>query len=245
MREMVVSIITVCHNSEETIRDTINSVLNQTYPKLEYIIIDGSSTDSTVSILKEYEKVFQEKQIIYSYRSEPDKGIYDAMNKGIQMASGELIGIINSDDWYEPEAVETAVACYCKENYDLFYADLRIVGGKRTFIKKAKNSKWVTSRYWNHPTTFIPAKVYRRYQYKTENIHDDWDLILRIRKDGARVCVKNITLANFRREGISHEKGFGRALKRAGIKYKIYRDNGYSRLYFVECFGIELMKIVL
>lgn len=244
-RKPLVSIITVCRNSEKTIQDTIESVLHQTYDSLEYIVIDGQSTDNTVEILHSYEEKFADRHITYRYISEKDKGIYDAMNKGIRMASGELIGIINSDDWYEPNAVECAAAHYSEKPYDLFYADIRIIGATGSFIKKSKNSRWVTSRYWNHPTTFIPKRVYAQHEYKTENIHDDWDLILRIRKDGGTVCVANTVLANFRRNGVSHEKSIGKALERAGIKYRIYRDNGYSRLYAVECYGMEFAKLVL
>ena len=242
---MLVSIITVARNSEKTIARTIESVLGQTYEELEYIIIDGASTDRTMEIVKGYHPAFEKKGIRYRYLSEPDQGIYDAMNKGIRLATGEIIGIINSDDWYESQAVEVAARYYIQEKYDLFYADLRIVGENRSFIKKAKDSRWVTSRYWNHPTTFIPRTIYEKYQYKNENIHDDWDLILRIRKDNCRVCVVNEVLANFRRNGVSHEKSIKKAFHRARIKYGIYRDNGYSRLYAVECYGMEMAKMVL
>lgn len=242
---MLVSIITVSRNSEETIQRTIESVYVQSYHQIEYIIVDGASTDHTMQIVEGYSEKFKKKGITYCYISEPDNGIYDAMNKGIQMASGELIGIINSDDWYEPCAVDCAVSNYEKQKYDLFYADLRIVGERTSFIKKARNRKLITSRYWNHPTTFIPKKIYEKYQYKTENIHDDWDLILRIRKDGAKVCVENKVLANFTRKGVSHERTLKKALERAKIKYQIYRDNGYSRLYVVECYGMEVAKLVV
>lgn len=239
-----VSIITVVYNGEATIRRTIESVLNQTYRNLEYLVIDGNSTDRTVQIVQEYKEKFKAKGIDYQIISEDDEGMYDAMNKGIRLSTGELIGIINSDDWYEPNAVQCAAENYEKQKYDLFYADLRIVGKHKSFVKKSKNSSIVTSRYWNHPTTFIPKSVYEKYQYKNENIHDDWDLILRLRKADIRICVDNVVLANFSRNGVSHEKSILKALKRAGIKYKIYRDNNYSRLYAVECYGMELAKLV-
>lgn len=244
---MLVSIITVSHNSEATIRRTIESVYEQSYQHIEYIVVDGASTDHTMQIVEEYSEKLREKGIIYHYISEPDEGIYDAMNKGIKMASGDLIGIINSDDWYEPNAAAMAAMQYVKKPYDIFYADLRIIGESRSFIKKSKKSKWITSRYWNHPTTFIPRRVYEQYLYKNDNIHDDWDLILRIRKGvlNCRVCVVNEVLANFRRSGVSHEKGKRKALERAKIKYKIYRRNGYSRWYVVECYGMEIAKMVL
>jgi len=245
MNEIRVSVITVCRDSEKTIRDTINSVLAQSYDNLEYIIIDGASTDRTMTIVHSYETAFRLKHIVYRYLSEPDEGIYDAMNKGIGLASGELVGFINSDDWYEPNAVSCAVMYYKRQLYDLFYADLRIVGKRGSFIKKAKDGRIITSRYWNHPTTFIPKRIYDKYQYRNENIHEDWDLILRLRKSGCRVCVVNMVLANFRRDGVSHEKSIRKAMERARLKYRIYRDNGYSRWYIIECYGIEAIKLLV
>lgn len=242
---MLVSVVTVCYNSEATIRDTIESVLDQSYSELEYIIVDGLSTDHTMDIVKEYTKRFEEKGIIYKYISEKDNGIYDAMNKGIRMAAGTLVGLINSDDWYEKDAVACAVKSYEEKPYDMFYADLRIIGEKGNIIKKSKDGRIITSRTWNHPTTFITRDMYQKYQYKNENIHDDWDLILRMRKAGCRVCVVNKVLANFRRNGVSHEKSFKKAMERARIKYGIYRDNGYSRWYFIECYGMEIAKMIM
>lgn len=243
---MLVSVITVSYNSEDTIARTLKSVCGQTYRDIEYIIIDGGSTDKTMEIVRSYQAEFDAKGICYRYLSEKDNGIYDAMNKGIRMASGELVGIINSDDWYEPLAVETAVREYIREPYDLFYADLRIMDKKGSFIKKSKDSRWITSRYWNHPTTFIPRKIYDRYLYKNETIHDDWDLILRMRsgEKNFRVRVVNEVLADFCRNGVSHEKGIRKALKRAKIKYRIYRNNGYGRLYAIECYGMEIAKLM-
>lgn len=101
-----VSIITACYNSEKTIERTLKSVLAQTYSNYEYIIIDGMSTDDTLKIIDAYRNAFGSKLKVVSER---DSGIYNAMNKGIKMASGELVGIINSDDWYEPDALQTIV----------------------------------------------------------------------------------------------------------------------------------------
>lgn len=239
-----VSVITVSKNSQDTIRDTIESVLNQTYKNIEYWIIDGLSNDCTMMVAQEYIEKFEKKGIEYHIVSEVDDGIYDAMNKGIIKSTGEIIGIINSDDWYEPQAVECAVENYIKHKYDLFYADIRIIGDENSFVKKSKDSKIRTSRYWNHPTTFIPRHIYNKFLYKNESIHDDWDLILRIRKNQCKVCVVNEVLANFRRNGISHEKSMKKAWDRVKVKYHIYRQNGYSRWYFIECFGIELAKTI-
>ena len=119
-----VSIITVTYNSEKTIVRTMESVLAQTYltltqgskgsptPLIEYLVVDGASKDRTVEIAESFRVRMEEAGIRLRIQSEPDHGIYDAMNKGIRMATGDIIGIINSDDWYEPEAVETAVETF-------------------------------------------------------------------------------------------------------------------------------------
>ena len=112
---MKVSIITVCYNSEKTIKETIESVLDQNYSNLEYIVIDGQSNDTTNEIIKEY------KDSISYYLSEPDGGIYDAMNKGIAAATGDLIGILNSDDVYVNNQVISKVVDSIGNNDCLLY----------------------------------------------------------------------------------------------------------------------------
>ena len=104
---MLVSIITVAFNSEQTIRKTIESVLNQTYPEIEYIIVDGASKDGTAMIASEYIDLFASREgCSLTVISEPDMGMYDALNNGARIATGELVGQINADDWYESDAVE-------------------------------------------------------------------------------------------------------------------------------------------
>ena len=107
--EWKISVITVCYNSKKTIEDTIKSVLNQTYQNYEYIIIDGCSTDGTIDLVKSYIPKFNGR---LTFISEPDKGIYNAMNKGIRKATGDLICLLNSDDYYELDAFETMNANY-------------------------------------------------------------------------------------------------------------------------------------
>ena len=112
---MLVTIITVSYNSEKTIAKTIESVLNQTYSDIEYIIVDGASKDGTVKISESFIEKFNEKEgRTLEIVSEPDKGMYDALNKGAKMATGEIVGQINADDWYEPDAVEKMVKFYKK-----------------------------------------------------------------------------------------------------------------------------------
>lgn len=240
------SIVTVTYNSADTIRRAMESVINQTFSPKEYFIIDGVSNDDTVKIAESLRNQAEEKGINLVIVSEPDNGIYDAMNKGIKMCSGEVIGMINSDDYYELDALDKVNKVYMEKGFDLFYADLRMhFSDGRSFIKKSRNRNYATSRDWNHPTTFITKEMYKNNLYKTENIHDDYDLILRLKKNGAKIEVLNEVIANFTMNGVSHERNISEMIKRVGIKYKIYRDNNYSPFYIVECLGVELAKFIV
>ena len=246
----LVSIITVSYNSARTIRKTIESVLHQTYTKIDYWVIDGASSDETVKIAEEYKEAFEKRGMEYHIVSEPDRGIYDAMNKGVRLSRGEIVGIINSDDWYELNAVERMIDTYRKRHFDMFYADLRIVredgqgGFSEMMIKHSHLRAPAVSRDWNHPTTFIVRKVYDRYQYKLESLHDDWDLVLKIRRGGYRIVVLNEVLANFRYGGVSNERSLKKSFQRGRARYRIYRNNAYSRLYFFECVAVEAVKLL-
>ncbi len=244
---MLVSIVTVCYNSEKSISKAIESVLNQTYPEIEYIIVDGLSKDNTVEIAKSYEGKFREKGYSLRVISEKDKGIYDAMNKGIRAANGEIVGMINSDDWYEPIAVETAVNTYLQEQYDYFYADLNLVRDDGTVIvKHSKADRFPTTRHWNHPTTFITKKTYEQMGlYRCQTMYDDFDMLLRLKRAGKKAAIRNVVLANFRTGGVSTEKSLKKCLDRCGYRYTAYRNNGYSPLYILECIAMEFAKLIL
>jgi len=243
---MKISVVTVSFNSAATIEDTVRSVLNQEYLPFEYIVKDGGSTDGTVEAVEKYRPEFERLGIALHVISEPDQGIYDAMNQGIAKAEGDLVGLINADDWYEPNALSVVNATYEEAPFDVFYADLRMhKPGGGTFVKHSRVRKYATSRDWNHPTTFITKAMYERYTYHTDTIHDDYDLILRMKKDGAKMVAVPLVLANFRMNGVSHQRNLGKAIKRARIKYGIYRQNGYSPFYAVECYGVELAKLII
>ncbi|MFA7942787.1 glycosyltransferase family 2 protein [Pseudomonas brenneri] len=161
---MKISIITVSYNSESTIRDTIESVLAQTYPNIEYIIVDGASKDNTMGIVSEY------SGSIAKVVSEPDKGIYDAMNKGIALATGDVVGILNSDDFYEnTTALATVAAAFTKNPASaLVYGDVVFVEPDNLqqvtrFYSAAHFRAWKLRFGWMppHPGTFIRSTVYR------------------------------------------------------------------------------------
>ena len=122
---MKISIITASYNSGKTIRHTVESVLRQTYPDFEYIVVDGGSTDNSIDIVKEYQVAFKGR---LKWISEKDKGICDAMNKGIRMATGDVVGILNSDDFYTDENVlQTVADNFMNHSVDAVYGDIHFV----------------------------------------------------------------------------------------------------------------------
>ncbi len=139
---MLFSIITVCYNSEKTIERTIKSVLNQTESNYEYIIVDGGSTDKTLDIVKNYEDAFNGR---LKYISEKDNGIYDAMNKGIGMAKGELIGLINSDDYYELDALENI-----KKEYEKLEDEKKKHLVMYGFMRTVNDDKEIAVEFYHH-----------------------------------------------------------------------------------------------
>lgn len=198
-----VSIITPVLNGAKTIRQTIESVWNQTYKNIEYIIIDGCSTDSTPDIIKEYLPLFGRR---IKYVREPDRGIYNAMNKGIRMSSGKLIGIINSDDYYEITAIENVVKAMEDDEYQLIYGYCRILGKGDTSIQINRNTHEDLFRTaFMHPTCFVTRKTYCRYGLFVERykVVADCDLLYRLYRNNIKfVQVKEI-LANYRIGGYS------------------------------------------
>ena len=181
---MKVSIITVSYNSARTIRETIESVLSQDYPNLEYLVVDGGSTDGTLSILREY------ADRITSWVSEKDQGMYDAMNKGIAMASGDVIGILNSDDTYMTKhVVSKMMQALTAAQADVVFADLILVDQhhpeKVLRYYDSGNFKPSKFRYgWMpaHPTVFIRKSIYDAVgPFATDyKIAADYEMLIRI-----------------------------------------------------------------
>lgn len=185
---MKISIITATFNSGKTLRDTLESIRQQTYQDIEAIVVDGGSKDNTLDIVREYESLLHGK---LRWISEPDKGIYDAMNKGINMATGDIIGILNSDDFYTSDDVLQKVA----EEFDKD-ATLEAVYGDIHFVK-SENLKKCTRYYSSksfrpwllrfgfmpaHPSFYVRREVYEKYglydlQYKTSS---DFEWMVRL-----------------------------------------------------------------
>lgn len=248
---MKLTVITIAYNSAGDIGRTIESVLAQergeTPCDIEYLIVDGASSDDTVAVAESYLPAMEERGIACRIDSEPDAGIYDAMNKGIRRATGDIIGILNSGDWYEPIAAGTAADTFAGTQCDLMYADIRMhKADGTTFVKKARQRRYQTSRDWNHPTTFVRAELYRQYPFRCLGIHDDYGFFLQMRRQGRHIVTVDKVLADFVMGGASNRKDLKAAGKRIMDRYRYcYRINGYSRWYMAECVAIEAAKMIL
>lgn len=181
---MKVSIITVCYNSSATIAHTIESVLAQDGIQLEYLIIDGASKDDTVAIAESYRRRFEEKGIAYRILSEPDKGIYDAMNKGVKLATSGIIGILNSDDYYAaPDVLSSVVSCFERYGTDGVYGNLLYVknGKPYRYWKSGKQKSFRTGWMPPHPAFFVKKSVYEKYGlFRLDcGINADYEIMLR------------------------------------------------------------------
>lgn len=190
---MKISIISVVLNNKDLIEDCINSVLSQTYDNIEYIIIDGGSTDGTIDVIKKYDNK------IARWVSEPDKGIYDAMNKGIRMATGDVVGILNADDtYYSTDVLNDIATCMSDIKIDACYSDLVYVDPKNVnrIIRYWKSCSFVPGLFkqaWvpPHPTFFVRKRKYDQYgvfdlQYR---LAADFELMARfLEKYGIQVA---------------------------------------------------------
>lgn len=216
----MVSIITVCFNSEKTIRRTIESVLYQTYKDYEYLIIDGKSTDSTLEIIREYESDFEGRIQVFS---EKDNGIYNAMNKGIKLAKGSLIGMINSDDWYESTAIENMVKAYDGSKYVILYGMQREYQNGKEKLCWIKNHIFLDEQMITHPTCFITKKLYNDFGGYNERYKSsaDYDFMLKmVRITDVKFQQVYSIIANFSLGGMSGNN-IGR-IETAKIKYNYH-----------------------
>ncbi len=208
MNDVKISIITVAYNSAKTIEDTLKSVVNQEYKSVEYIIIDGGSTDDTLQIVEKY------KSKIAVLVSEKDKGIYDAMNKGIAFATGDIIGILNSDDFYPDPHVLSKIVNEFKPEIDGVYADLVYVDPGNT---ARINRTWKSGDYqigmflkgWMppHPTFFVRKEIYDIYGTYALNLRSaaDYEFMLRvIHKHGIKLAYLPETIVRMRAGGASN-----------------------------------------
>lgn len=204
----LISIVTVCLNAAEHISRAMESVLAQQYPNIEHIIIDGGSTDSTLSVIAKLEPHYKGRLTLLS---EHDDGLYDAMNKGVALAKGELLGTLNADDYYEENAVARAVAAHIAHPAaGIIYGDLRAINANgaasvRTAPATVRRESLLGDMTLFHPATFVTAAVYESLGgYDTRYpVAADYDYLLRCVEAGVEFIRIDGVLTNFSVQGMS------------------------------------------
>lgn len=238
MNHPKITIITACYNAEAHIEETIQSVLNQTYNNIEYIIIDGGSTDGTLAIIEKY------RNKIDYFVSEPDRGISDAFNKGIKVAEGEIIGIINSDDKLEQGSLQIVADAF-EQDIDM-YRGICYLWNDQTGILFLE----IPTLYWPaipikmrgaHPATFIAKKAYQRLgDFDVDLKYSmDTDLFRRFSKANAKVKYIDKPLAYFRLGGVSQSNEVGRLKE---LCY-ILKKNGSSSIQIAVFWCIYKLRL--
>jgi glycosyltransferase involved in cell wall biosynthesis len=205
-----ITVITVVRNGEKTLEQTMLSVLNQTYLNIEYIVIDGASTDGTLGIIKSYDERIKNGEfpnVSFRWISEPDRGIYNAMNKGIDMATGEWIGIINSGDGYEKSAIKTVASEMIKRpEAGLLFGNMKIIR-EGHYFRDEVFSGTINVKVMNisHPTVFVRKRIYVRHGKFDEQfrIAADYDLLLRFYQRHIVFQHLNSAIAFFATGGVS------------------------------------------
>ena len=219
-----VSVITVVYNGADTLQRCIESVSDQSYQPLEYIVIDGGSTDGSVELIESYGDQIDE------WVSEPDDGVYDAMNKGIERATGDVIGLVNADDFYADGAIQTVAETYAEHPDSIIVGAMNQVktGGSTYTLRRNLSQSYLddTIRYTmpiNHPATFVPTSVYERlgtFDAKFQ-ILGDYDFICRCYQADVPFVFVDQVLSNMRVGGLS--SGANNVLQRARERYVVRR----------------------
>lgn len=230
MSNILVSLITIVYNGEKHLEKTILSVIHQTYPNIEYIIIDGGSTDNSVSIIRKYEN-----KLAY-WVSEPDKGISDALNKGIKKAKGEIIGFINADDCLEPDAVENVMKAYSPGM--IIYGNVCFWENNiKVRTTKSDHTRLKEGMTLAHPAVYVPKALYEQFgNFDTKfKIAMDYDLLLRFYMNKAAFKKIDRVLVNMNLGGIS-DKNWLAAIKEELNSKNRYFNRVVNLYHFVKQF---------
>lgn len=241
---MKISLITVTYNSGKTVGDTLESVLSQTYGDREYIVVDGASTDNTMDIVRQYVPRFNGQ---IRYVSEPDQGLYDAMNKGIRMATGEIVGLLNSDDLFaSANVLEKVIECFGRHpEADAVYADLYYVAPQDT---NRVIRHWISGRRrsfrwgWHpaHPSFYVRREIYQRYGLFDPDFRlaADFELMLRlIEKDHIRLVYLPEPLVRMRLGGAT-SKNLTNIMKGNKECIKAFKKNGIKTSFLYPFFRL-------
>lgn len=254
MNKVKISIVTATWNSAETLEDTLKSVLDQTYGNIEHIIVDGESSDHTMDIVRRYADLYRQRGLELKWMSEKDKGIYDAMNKGIGLASGDIVGLLNSDDFYTSPTVLSRVAREFNEgriapdgesmeHIDAVYGDIHYVNP----AKLHKCVRYYSSKHFSrwkmrmgfmpaHPSFYCRTEIYRQYGlFDTDfKIAADFEQLLRlifIHKIKTRYIPQDFVTM---RTGGASSSGFSSHRQIYREHRKAYRKNSVRSNFFLE-----------
>jgi glycosyltransferase len=235
-----ISIITPTYNSGNTLHETVDALLRQTFSDFEYIIIDGVSKDGTIDKIKNYIPYFDKKGVQVRIVSEPDKGVYDAMNKGIALCKGELIGITNSDDWYEDNALEVMWAKFTDGKVDrtnsMIYGIERVWKGDNIFNVQRRGAAFISESVLPHSTFFVAKAVYEKFGAfdLSVKVLADYDFICRCASKGVKLEEVDVVISNFRLGGISSSYfDFYSDYYKIKHKYGFINNKKYRELNFV------------
>lgn len=230
---MKFSVITVCFNSSHTIRATINSVLQQDYPDIEYIVVDGGSSDGTLEVVRSF------GNRISQFISEPDQGIYDAINKGIKLATGDIIGILNSDDvFYNNMIIARIAASFESENPDAVYGDVQFINEEGSVVRYYSSKRFCPEQFRfgfmpAHPSFYAKRALFEKFGcYMTDyRIAADYELLIRFLYTH-RINAKYIEMpfVNMLRGGVSNSSVFSNIVLNREI-LKACSENGIQTNY--------------
>ena len=242
---MKISIITITYNSAKTLPRALESVRSQTYGDIEHIIVDGASTDGTVEIIKNYskgpsDKVPSTKEV--RWVSEPDGGIYDALNKGIRMATGDVIGFLHSDDvLYSPDSIGQIAAAFESTKADVVYGDLQYCNGDKVTRRWRSNAFKPSSLKFGwmppHPTLYVRREVYEQVgEYDSWfRISADYDMILRIFTAGYKTHYIPQVLVSMETGGASNRDAKARLSKTQEDYFVLKKNHVGAGLLTVAC----------
>lgn len=227
MSNIKLTIITVCYNAENCIKKTFDSLLNQTFSDYEYLIIDGASKDKTLLIIEEYKPLFVKKGVKLRVISEPDKGIYDAMNKGIKYATGEWIEFFNAGTDYTDEDVLSKVMNVLNEtNAEIVHGDfIRIPFGGRVnrYVDTSDASALKKNMNLSHESCFFNRLMHKKYPYNTRiSIVADYNSVLKMYLDERSFYHLPFTIVNFYEDGFSSQNRI-KTIKQA-MKVRMYNN---------------------
>lgn len=240
MSSTSISLITIVFNGQKHIEKTILSVIEQAYSPLEYVIIDGGSTDGTLDIIRKYE------QHISFWSSGPDKGIYDALNKGLKQVKGDLIGFVNSDDWLEPNALKEVAQGYQKDK--IIYGNVRFwKNGKELNVSNSDHTRLIEGMTMAHPAVFVPRSLYDRYgEFKTGfRIAADYEMMVRFFVNKVDFVQVGKVLSNMNIGGVSHTHWLEAIKEDLRIRNSYFGNKILNYLYFLKQFLYLLFERTL